>query len=359
MTITEQPITGQLYFQKNIPDVMMVKSGSELFANFVLSVDGVQVLNEKYFFDYANNIRIRNISEVVEKYFAVEKSLLNVSYTVIVGSDSTTVNIKVLKCESDMGELNAGTWCNTNFLTRAGTTKRTAINRNEYLSFLQKSAYGTVSIHAKVTFNNGLIVENQAVLKTIQAAASDCITTFNASLATVQSLSSGFEIYQYEIWLTGSNFESVHYKFQPDYSIYRDKAYLVFVNAFGVLETFTPTGRKDTKKSAEYGLGNIENQYQKATQNFIVEHTINSGYLSELEMNWIDDLLISSDVALYAPGNNGMKEEITLTNVDKIDTQANELQAFRFEYRKSIVSNIQFVSVARRIFDNTFNPSFE
>ena len=52
-------------------------------------------------------------------------------------------------------------------------------------------------------------------------------------------------------------------------------------------------------------------------------------------MDWLDDLLLSYNVSLYTPGVSGADEEITLTAIDKTDTEANELQAFSFSYRRA------------------------
>jgi hypothetical protein len=118
---------------------------------------------------------------------------------------------------------------------------------------------------------------------------------------------------------------------------YRDITNFLFLNAFGTLETFTATGIKTTEKTAEYNLGNIDNHYRKLTQDFKSEQTCNSGFLSENEMEWADDLMRSYMVAL-ASGNK--ITQITLTKMSKTDTEANVLQSFTFSYQVAKNKNL-------------------
>ena len=118
------------------------------------------------------------------------------------------------------------------------------------------------------------------------------------------------------------------------------------------------TGRADVKKNVEINLANIQGRYRKTTQDFTVETTLNTGFLSVSEMEWLDDLLLSYNVALYTPGVSGADEEITLTASDKTDTDANELQAFSFSYRRAKNNHLQFTAAACGIFDNTFDQTF-
>lgn len=360
ITVDSEPETDSLYFQKNIPDIFISKNGYDSIT-FELKNGGDVVLTETYVFDIDNKIQIRNIGEIIEKYFSNTILLLNCSYTITQGITDHSNSFKVLKCEADM-TVNASSWTAENFLTRSYREKRTSKSRNEYLSFLQKVSYGEVFKNYRVVYySEDHWTEKTVTVGPFDAVVSDQITTFNASMAAIMTaaeLDPVTEVMQCDVWLTGTDFQTAVYTFLNDFNIYRNRKHFVFVNSFGVLETFTATGRSDVKKSGEFNLGNIQSRYRKITQDFIAETAQYSGFLWESEMEWIDDLLLSYNVSTYTPGVTGSDEEITLTGFDKTDTDANELEGFSFTYRKAKNSSIQFVNAAKGIFDDTFDNTF-
>ena len=362
MLVTQEPTLNSLYFQKNIPDIILTKNGDDTLVTFELKKGNDVILLEKYVYDTSNTLRIRNLGDVLEKYLNAQNLLLSFSYTITEGVSTHTSAFNVLKCDADMS-VDANVWTQLNFLTRSYLEKRTSKNRNEYLSFLQKTSFGAVTKHFNVYYLlNGVVTQLAGTLGNIAASASDQVTTFNASmgaLVTAAELAPSTDILQYEIWLTGTNFETGKTTFLVDTTPYRDAKYFVFTNCFGVLETFTATGKVETKKTAEYNLANIDNHYRKITQDFVAEKTANSGYLSSSEMDWTDDLLRSYDISTYKPGSTGSDEEITITSIEKTDTEANELQSFQFSYRHAKNNHLEFTNAAKGIFDDTFDETYD
>lgn len=360
MTISQELQDASLYFQKNIPDIILIKTDVSTPVIFKLKKGDDVILSESYVFDVENKIQIRNIGEIVEKYLDLNNLLLAFSYTITQGEYTHTIDFSVLKCEADM-TVDPGTWTAQNFLTRAYAEKRTSKSRNEYLSFLQKHSHGTVTPHFKIKYYSvDHWAEATGTLATIATSASNQVTTLNTSMGaviTASGLDANVEILYYQIWLTATDFETNPYTFLNDFNIYRNRKNFVFINSFGVLETFTTTGRSDTKKTADLNLGNIQNRYRKVTQYFVAETTQYSGFLWESEMNWIDDLLLSYNVSTYTPGATGSDEEIAIIAFEKTDTEANELEGFSFTYRRAKNSNIQFVNAAKGIFDDTFDET--
>jgi hypothetical protein len=364
MVITQQPIDGAIYFQKSVPDIILTKNVGLTSATFNLKIGGVSILLENYLYDINDKIYIRNIYEVCEKYLNADNLIQSFTYDLTDTGGMVSSSFTLLKCDADM-TVDADSWTAQNFLTRSYRKKRTSKSRNEYLSFLQKQSYGAVTLHYQVFYQNwetGAVVEQSGTLTAaIAASAGMKITTFNASwgaLREAMGLGIDTKVYSLNIWLTGTGFETNKYTYLYDNSAYRSRNYYVFVNCFGVLETFTATGRTDAKKKAELNMGNIENRYRKITQDFVNEKTVNSGFLSDEEMEWIDDMILSFAVSTYTPGVTGSDEEITITNFEKTDTEANELQSFSFNYRRSKNNHLQFVNAARGIFDDTFDETF-
>ena len=361
MTITQEPANGSIYFQKSVPDIILAQNNAETSVTFELKKGTDVILTETYLYDADAAIIIRDIYKVIEAYLSAENLIQAFSYTLTENATTHTVTFTALKCEADM-TVDADSWTAQNFLTRSYREKRTSKSRNEYLSFLQKTSYGTLTVHFRVVYYSvDHWAEATGTLATIAAAATTQVTTFNASmgaLVTAAGLATDSEIIQYDIWITGTGVETARYTFLSDFNQYRNLKHFVFVNCFGVLETFTATGRTDAKKTAELNMGNIDNRYRKITQDFVNEKTVNSGFLSAEEMEWIDDLILSFAVSTYTPGVTGSDEEITITNFEKTDTEANELYSFSFMIRRAKNNHRQFVNAAKGIFDDTFDETY-
>lgn len=371
--VDSEPETGKLYFQKNIPDILLSKDGYNSVL-FDLKKGETVILSEIYTYDIDGKIRIRNLYEVIEKYFSSDSVIdmpgttniadslaLEFSYTITQDVQTHDIAFTVLKCDAEI-TADASEWTAANFLTRCYLEKRTAKSRNEYLSFLMKNAYGEVTINYKAIYLlEGVRTEIIGTLGTIAQQTGDLnVATFNASIhriMTVSGLVNFTEVLQYDIWLTGTGMITNIYSFLVDNTPYRNTKSFVFINCFGVLESWTSTGTGSNKKTAEYNLGNIDNHYRKITQDFYSEKTCNSGFLWETEMEWIDDLIKSFNVILYSQDIT-QNEEITLIGVDKNDTESNILQAFAFGYRRAKNLHTLFANAAKNISDFTFDQTF-
>lgn len=358
--IVSGPETNSLYFQKSIPDIIIDQNVVSAL-RFELKKGSELILSEEYVFDVDGKIKIRNISEIVENYLSEDNLICQFTCTITHDSIHSTIDFEVLKCEAEM-TVDANSWTQQNFLTRAYGDKRTAKSRNEYLSYLQRPAYGALTINYRVVYySSGRWTEAVGTMGNIAAVTADKIATFNASmgaLVTAAALSPSTEIIQYDIWLTGTGVDTDKYSYLVDNNIYRNHKHFVFTNSFGVLETFTATGRSDVKKTGDLNFGRIDNRYRKVTQDFLSEKTVNSGFLEDEELEWIDDLLLSFNVSTYVPGVTGSDEEITITSWEKTESEVNGLQAFLFTYRRAEKNHLRFVNAAQGIFDETFDETF-
>ena len=361
-------------FEKNIPDIVLQKQNAETAVDITLKLGEAVILEENYKFDADGFITVRRLDEIVSAYLTAQTSIVsgNIITTGLIqaftfnldsGDDNT---FSVFRCEADMPTgLNAETFAAENFLIRLPREKRTATNRNEYLTFIHFDNYGDVIVKYKAYYisSTGVYSEKTGNFLTIAAGTGDRHVTFNASLAAVRTAAAlpAEEILQYDLWFTEStlSIQSNAFTFLPDPNHYRDKKYFVFENSFGVLETFTAAGTTENKISNEYNLANIQSRYRKTTQDFVSEKTCNTGFLSTDEMEWLNDLLLSYNVGFYLPGISGISEELTLTGHDKTDTDENVLQAFKFNYRRAKNNHLQFAAAAAGIFDTTFDSTFE
>ena len=360
MNITASPATNGMYFHRNIPDFVIAKTDSNTSLSFTLSKGGSVILSEKYSYDAADSISIKHLWQVVEYYFSASELVIPFTWSITEGSTTVSHSFTAIKCDTDM-TVDAAAWTARNFLTRSYRQKRTAIGYTELLSFVQKVAQGAVSVMYKVVYQvEESTTEYSGVLQTIAVSSATKVTSFNASVALIiasASLPNTVTILQYDIWLSGTSFETAKYTYLVDRSPYRNKCKLMFANSFGVYETYTATGRSDAARKNELTLGTIDNRLRKLSQDFAIENTINSGIVSESEMTWLDDLLYSYSVGIYEGAT--IADEITITDSDKKDSTANELHSFELKYKRANTIHLQLANAARGVFDPAFNPAFE
>lgn len=373
MTITQEPATSGMYFQNSIPDIILKKTDLNNSVAFTLKKGTEIILNEQYVYDSEGLIQIKNIGDLVKNYFVSNPvvslgSMVAISdglclgFTFLIKEGTTTHenSFIALKCDADIS-VDAASWTFTNFLTRSYLEKRTAKGRNEYLSFYQKSSYQEITIHYKLFYTlNGTNIEKTGSLGLLPQSSDTHVFTFNTSIGRIitdAGLPLDTDTLQYDIWLTGTDLITDVYTYMVDNMLYRDHSSFVYINCFGVMETFTATGKTINKKTNDYNLSNINGYSRKITQIFISEKTCNSGYLSESEMEWIDDLVNSYIVGL-STSSEGLSEEITLVSIEKSDSDLNELHTFLFEYRRAKNNHLMFSSAATGLFDDTFDETF-
>lgn len=89
-----------------------------------------------------------------------------------------------------------------------------------------------------------------------------------------------------------------------DHAVHRDVRYIIFQNSLGGFDTLACTGEADESTEVERlqadRVYNAENPYKISKREFFNEHIelvkVNTGWLSQLEKNWLNDLLISKEV---------------------------------------------------------------
>lgn len=379
MHIIQEPITDGIHFHSTIPDIIIEKNDASNGLTFELVYDGQVVLKEAYSYDSQNRIRIQNIGDIAAGFFkddiahsiptnysvkwAIYSDFLpSITYRLTEGATIIEKSFHVFRCDAQIS-VDASTWMSTNFLTRSFRTKRTTVNTNEYLSFFaQNTSLVNIRFNYKLFYlNNGVVIDAVGVCCDDIVSASPALMTVNTSLRRIlgiAGLPAETIVYSYDVWVTGSQAESNKYTYLVDRTPLRNQTYLVFINSFGVPETFTSTGQTINKKTNEVTLANIQTYYRKTQNKFISQKQCFSGYLSEREMEWIDDLLMSYAVGLYTY-HSGFSDEVTLVNIEKSDSMNNELHAFSFEYRRANNRHFVFSSAPNGVFDETFDQTFD
>jgi hypothetical protein len=374
MQILKEPTSNGLHFHSSIPDIIIQKNDASVGIIFEMIYAGVVILKEQFSYDSNSLIQIQNISEIVESYFpddlitipttdpVYNPGLTDLAFTYRL-TEGTTIHestFNVLRCDAEVN-VNVSEWITENFLSRAYRSKRTAINWNEYLSYYQQPAAGELTVNYKIVYkNDGITTEAIGVFKKIPAAVSNRIVTFNTSLRALLDhieLDINTTVLQYDFWITGTDVSTNNYTYLVDRNTYRSQTNFVFVNSFGVIETFTATGELINNKTNDIKISNINNHYRKTENNFLSQKQCFSGFLSEREMDWIDDMTMSYALGLYTYA--GLSDEITIVKTEKSDTNKNELHAFSFEYRRAKNTHFVFGAATNGIFDLTFDQTFD
>ena len=375
------PEDSAYYFSQNIPDFILQKEGSDDdTVSFELKINGSSIFTEIYTFDTNGIIAIRDISSIVNKYlsytdelpeqsrFGTENWSAVASVTYVWGPesmpDNSSTTYTAIYCNTDMRVDDVLYFLKKNFLTNLQRVKSTSISRKEYLSFFAFESKGAYRISVRLFLQQPTsITELTATYGYIYVQdQGDKAVTFECSLVSVLealqlSNTDIINVLYYDIWVEYSDGETFYYRYMVDHEYYKTTNHFLFFNSFGMAETFTATGNTNTKSIAEYTFGNIQHTYRKLQQNYKKETNVSTGILTEKEMIWLDDFFMSSVVALYN-AFTGIVDEYVITEIDKEEKTANEIQFASFTMRRA--KNIHSVSLKSfGVFDNTFNPTFE
>ena len=381
MIIIRQPEDSAYYFSQNIPDFILQKEGSDDDTiSFELKINGNSIFTEIYTFDTNGIIAIRDISSIVNKYLSYTDELPEqnfqhqtenwhavASVTYVWGPeslpDNSSTTYTAIYCNTDMRVDDVLYFLKKNFLTNLQRVKSTSISRKEYLSFFTFENKGLYTMNVRLFLQQpSIIAELTAVLDTYRDDQGYKAVTLESSLARVLGVlqlsnTDIVNVLYYDIWVEYSDGETFYYRYMVDHEYYKTTNHFLFFNSFGMAETFTATGNTNTKSIAEYTFGNIQHTYRKLQQNYKKEITVYTGILSEKEMIWLDDFFMSSVVALYN-AFTGIVDEYVITEIDKEEKTANEIQFASFTMRRA--KNIHSVSLKSfGVFDNSFNPTFE
>ena len=375
------PEDSAYYFSQNIPDFILQKEGGDDdTVSFKLIINGSSIFTEIYTFDTNGIIAIRDISSIVNKYLSYTDELPEqnqylftenvhavASVTYVWGTeyfpDYRDTTYTAIYCNTDMRVDDVLYFLKKNFLTNLQRVKSTSISRKEYLSFFTFENKGPYRINVRLFIQQPTIItELTAVLDIYIQDQGYKAVTFECSLARVLdalqlSNTDIVNVLHYDIWVEYSDGETFYYRYMVDHEYYKTTNHFLFFNSFGMAETFTATGNTNTKSIAEYTFGNIQHTYRKLQQNYKKETNVSTGILTEKEMIWLDDFFMSSVVALYN-AFTGIVDEYVITEIDKEEKTANEIQFASFTMRRA--KNIHSVSLKSfGVFDNTFNPTFE
>jgi hypothetical protein len=137
----------------------------------------------------------------------------------------------------------------------------------------------------------------------------------------------------------------------------QDRVQFIFLNSFGVKETFVPSGLINRENKYENSFGVFAGKYRKYFVELNKLYTANSGIIDDNHANLLEDLFLSKDVFLISSA--GIEKEVTIEEPKANRSSAiDELPAYEFKYRLSKINHHEFVTGRSRIFDDTFDYTF-
>jgi hypothetical protein len=335
MDIVQQP--DSFCFSSALQDII-VRTNENIDVSF--RIQGQEpFLEETYSPDAGNTIRIRELGKLFLPYIS-KVSLCETFIIRLTGNtDACFITTTVLY---GLTEINADAsgFLSTSFLTLLPGEKITFPEQKEYLSLVTTTTE-TVTLLAR---RESGVTES----KTLTVPALKQAITLDVSPSVFNSP----ETIVYYTAIVGDR-AFTYYIRRPSVP---EPVQFLFLNSFGVQETFIPSGLLLRENNYENQFGVLGGLYIKYNVELVKEYTANTGILNESMADWIEELFASRDVFLLSP--DGGKKEITITEATvKRSSARDALPACEFKYRLSKFNHMEYTP-PNRIFDDTHNYSF-
>ncbi|MDR2913426.1 MAG: hypothetical protein LBV74_01090 [Tannerella sp.] len=340
MEIIKQP--DSFCFASALTDIIV---SSDVAVTVSFSVSGLNpFLTETYHPDAAGRIVIRELVNLFLPLMPLDtlKADFKINLTSATG-EVQNINFAALYCRADMGyDFVPAAWIQNNFLTLCQGEKTTHLGINEQLS-IYTTEPTTVELIAE--YNTG-----ERFTKNIEIASINQITTINASIDWVEHPE---QVSRYVV-----NAGNRHFSYLVKPALPREHLVIAFRNAFGVTETFIPSGITLRENKYDNLFGQFSGNYRKYKAEVTKTYTCNTGILTGTMADWLEDLFMSDNVALFDIDNGYSYPIVIEESTVKRSTAASELPAFEFKFRPAKRNQLDAVPAKPRIFDNSFDHIF-
>lgn len=340
-TVLLSSLNGSMYFTSGMPDVT-IPGTDGTSQEVTVTCDGEDLLDETLW-PIGNAITLTELGELLEPY--ARKQLVS-SVTISAGSASAVFT--VLYAKADVG-IGAQEFYTGHFLTTLQGTKVTARGRRELLWY-----YGSGSASVTAVYSDGTTgsFAAQAV------GGSGTYTCIDVSPDNFTA--SGKQLAAYTV-TAGTRTQ----RFEMDFMDPDCAPILEFYNSFGVWEYIYCTGTHQVSPEYKRSTARIGG----LLRNYKIEETrvfkADTGILNTAMANWADDLFRSDEVYVVnvisgqvTSADGGKEVVITDSNSDNSNDDGH-MPRFTFSYQYSQrIQNVMQMSRVGRIFDNTFDHTF-
>lgn len=323
----------------------------------VITISGTEVLHEIYSPDISGMVYIRDVGSLAMMYDNVQDISLDngldgkfvkLDISLQEGPETFAASVNIYRCDAETGDTLAVSTLKRMPLSRV-TKKITGIGRSEYISF-----YGDGEIKADVVFyGNG---KDDIITVTVGNITTEDgkYYRYDVSPSVIATLCSIIEsdIISYTIYKS----ENEYISFIVDKRAFLNKNTFIFRNIFGAQETFTCTGDSNSERKWTRSYGNINRKQRQISRDMAKTITVNTGYIDEETTGLIEDLLNSQNICFLEEGV--LRDVSIIEESFKVTSRKDELIAVEFKYRYSSNNQMQFRTNKHRIFDFTFDESF-
>lgn len=308
---------------------------------------------EEWFYPVGGSVVLQDLRGLVEPYAYMRQTVtLQVLKRPEGGTDSVVGSATVVYCECDFGQETAEHYLANHFLSTLQGPKLTAIGRLEILPVQESSP--TVTVQATYVDDAGVVTTGSGTAGTFLSRDHFTELDVSPSRFTVENKT----LVSY-IVTVGSR----HQQYIVDHSTPDCAPILIFYNSFGVEEVVYCTGthRVDPsyKRSATYVGRRLRNYKIEETRSFKAD----TGPLTMDMANWLEDLFRSKCVRVANMYNGVLtpgKEVVITESKSSYTNDDDEVPRFTFTYQYGQPNhNVAQLERAGRIFDNTFDNTFE
>jgi hypothetical protein len=338
MNIIQQP--DAFCFLSAAKDII-VESDTNVAVTFATA--GETFLSEAYTPDSENRIYIRDLEKLFLIY--IPKTTLRSDFVITLtpdGAAAQTINTTVLYGLAEI-DIPATDFLSDRFLTLLPEEKITYAGQKEFLSFYPSEA---TTVVARVRRLSGAQETKNLSINTVNQ-----IVTVDVSPA---ALVNNPEQISYYVITAGTRNFTFYVKpvLPPEFTQF------VFLNTFGVKETFIPAAITTRENKYDNKFGQFSGRYRKYLSEVVKNYTANSGVLTGAMADWLEDLFLSRDV--FTLTGAGIEKEIVIEESTVIrSTAPDELPAFEFRYRLSKFNQYEYSLSKNRIFDRAFDYTFD
>jgi hypothetical protein len=339
MNIIQQP--DAFCFSSALKDII-IESDTDVIITFATA--GETFLTEAYTPDSEKRIYIRDLAKLFLIY--ISKTTLRADFVITLTPNGSaavrTINTTVLYGLAEI-DIPAADFPSVRFLTLLPEEKITYAGQKEFLSFYPSEA---TTVIAQVYRLSGI-----RETKNLNINTTNRIVTVDVSPA---ALFNNPEQISYYAVTAGNR----HFTFYVKPVLPPEFSQFVFLNSFGVKETFIPAAITTRENKYDNKFGQFSGRYRKYFSEVVKNYTANTGVLTGGMADWLEDLFLSRDVFLLTGA--GIEKEIVIEeSTVKRSTAPDELPAFEFKYRLSKFNQHEYSLSKTRIFDQTFDYTFE
>jgi len=335
----------------------------------IISINGTEVLHEIYSPDVNGMVYIRDVGSLAMMYDQIQDINLNngldgsfvkLDISLKEGNETFETSVNIYRCDAESGDTLAVTTLKKMPLSRV-TKKITGIGRSEFVSFYapdEQTETGEPNdpeeINVDVIYYGNDKDELTTVTLDTLIPSTGNYYRYDVSPSVIADLCQIIEpkIISYTVYKS----ENESISFVLDNRAFLNKTAFIFRNIFGAQEAFTCTGDSNTERKWTRDYGNVNRKQMQISRNLEKTVTVNTGYINEETTGLLEDLLNSQSICLLEEGE--LRDVSIVEESFKVTSRKDQLIAVEFKYQYSSNNHLQFRTNKRRIFDYTFDETF-